>query len=86
MQTTLLTAIAYMNPILPCRHGRVMQPYPESVHADQIYRTLKNRRYCKEKGIRFSGPSLGRLKQATEANASELKRDRRIHRQDCDRR
>lgn len=52
------------------------------MHADQIYRTRKNRRYCKEKGIRFSGPPLGRPKQATEANASELKRDRRIHRQD----
>jgi len=56
--------------------------YPESVHADQIYRTRENRRYCKEKGIRLSGPPLGRPKQITEANASELKQDRRIHRQD----
>lgn len=56
--------------------------YPKSVHADQIYRTRKNHRYCKERGIRLSGPPLGRPKQATEANASELKRDRRIHRQD----
>ncbi|KKK73094.1 hypothetical protein LCGC14_2897280, partial [marine sediment metagenome] len=56
--------------------------YPESVHADQIYRTRKNRRYCKEKGIRLSGPPLGRPKQATEANASELRQDRRMHRQD----
>ena len=56
--------------------------YPESVHADQIYRTRKNRRYCKEKGIRLSGPPLGRPKQLTQANASELKQDRRIHRQD----
>jgi len=56
--------------------------YPESVHADQIYRTRKNRRYCSARGIRLSGPPLGRPKKATEANASELKQDRRIHRQD----
>ncbi len=34
--------------------------YPESVHADQIYRTRENRKFCKEKGIRISGPPLGR--------------------------
>jgi hypothetical protein len=34
--------------------------YPESVHADKIYRTRKNREWCKEKGIRLSGPPLGR--------------------------
>ena len=56
--------------------------YPESVHADQIYRTRANRRYCSDRGIRLSGPPLGRPKKATEANASELKQDRRIHRQD----
>ena len=56
--------------------------YPKSVHADQIYRTRKNRRYCKRNGIRLSGPPLGRPKKVTEANASELKHDRRIHRQD----
>ena len=56
--------------------------YPASVHADQIYRTRENRRYCQAKGIRLSGPPLGRPKNVTEANASELKRDRRIHRQD----
>ena len=56
--------------------------YPESVHADQIYRTRKNRRYCSVRGIRLSGPPLGRPKKVTEANASELKQERRIHRQD----
>ena len=56
--------------------------YPESVHADQIYRTRANRRYCRDRGIRLSGPPLGRPKQATEANAYELRQDRRIHRQD----
>lgn len=34
--------------------------YPESVHADQIYRTRANRQWCKDRGIRLSGPPLGR--------------------------
>jgi len=41
--------------------------YPESVHVvsealeeDRIYRTLNNRTWCKERGIRISGPPLGR--------------------------
>jgi len=38
------------------RHGH----YPASVHADQIYRTRANRAYCRERGIRLSGPPLGR--------------------------
>lgn len=34
--------------------------YPEAVLADQIYRNRENRAFCKEKGIRISGPQLGR--------------------------
>ena len=34
--------------------------YPERVLVDQIYRTRENRGYCKTKGIRMSGPKLGR--------------------------
>lgn len=34
--------------------------YPQSVHADQIYRTRANRNYCKANRIRLSGPPLGR--------------------------
>ncbi|MGG1596439.1 IS5 family transposase [Paenibacillus naphthalenovorans] len=34
--------------------------YPKAVLADQIYRTRDNLRFCKEKGIRLSGPQLGR--------------------------
>lgn len=34
--------------------------YPVRVLADQIYRTRENRSYCKEHGIRLSGPKLGR--------------------------
>ena len=52
------------------------------MHADKIYRTLDNRRFCKTKGIRLSGPPLGRPRKATEANAEQLKRARQQHRQD----
>lgn len=34
--------------------------YPESVHADKIYRNKENRAFCKKYGIRISGPCLGR--------------------------
>lgn len=34
--------------------------YPVSVHVDKIYRTRENRAWCKERGIRISGPPLGR--------------------------
>jgi len=34
--------------------------YPERVLADKIYRTRDNINYCKSKGIRLSGPTLGR--------------------------
>ena len=34
--------------------------YPASVHADQIYRTRDNLKWCKQQGIRLSGPPLGR--------------------------
>ncbi len=49
--------------------------YPESVHVDQIYRTLSNRAWCKERGIRMSGPPLGRrpahVSKATKKQAQE---------------
>jgi hypothetical protein len=44
--------------------------YPESVHADRIYRTRENRAWCKEKGIRISEPPLGR----PPANVSKSKK------------
>lgn len=34
--------------------------YPESVHVDRIYRNRENLAWCKERGIRISGPTLGR--------------------------
>lgn len=38
------------------RHGF----YPEAILADKLYRNRENLRYCKEHGIRLSGPKLGR--------------------------
>ena len=34
--------------------------YPERLLVDQIYRTRDNRAFCKQCGIRMSGPKLGR--------------------------
>ena len=60
------------------RHGC----YPESVHADKIYRTVENRRFCRQHGIRLSGPPLGRRPRETEANKEYLKQLKRRQRQD----
>ena len=49
---------------------------PASVHVDQIYRTRENRRYCKSRGIRLSGPPLGRPRTSTEATAEQIKQAR----------
>ena len=56
--------------------------YPESVHADKIYRNRENRRYCKKYGIRLSGQPLGRPKKVTSENAEQLKQETQQHRQD----
>jgi len=56
--------------------------YPESVHADKIYRTRYNLRYCKKHGIRISGPKLGRPPKQTEQNKAKLAVDKKIARQD----
>ena len=56
--------------------------YPESVHADQIYRTVENRRFCKQHGIRLSGPVLGR----PSGEAAVVKEQKKLqHRDECDR-
>jgi hypothetical protein len=56
--------------------------YPESVHADKIYRNRENLRYCKKYGIRLSGPPLGRPRKVTPGNAEQLKQEKQQHRQD----
>jgi len=52
--------------------------YPESVHVDKIYRTTKNRSYCKKHGIRLSGPPLGRPTK----DAGMLREQKKLQRQD----
>jgi IS5 family transposase len=49
--------------------------YPERVLVDQIYRTRDNRGFCKLRGIRLSGPKLGRPSETAKA-------DRKIENQD----
>jgi DNA-directed RNA polymerase subunit E'/Rpb7 len=48
--------------------------YPEAVLADKIYRNRSNREYCKNMGIRMSGPRLGRPPKET--NKAEIKQER----------
>jgi transposase, IS5 family len=53
--------------------------YPESVHVDKIYRTRENRRWCKDRGIRMSGPPLGRPpKNVSLSEKQQTKIDERI--------
>jgi IS5 family transposase len=56
--------------------------YPESVHADKIYRTRGNLRFCKKHSIRLSGLRLGRPPKITPDNADRLKAEAALARQD----
>ena len=56
--------------------------YPESVHCDRLYRTRDNRAYCQARGIRLSGPPLGRPPKPTADNAAELREQARQRHQD----
>jgi hypothetical protein len=51
--------------------------YPESVHADKIYRTRDNLLWCREKKIRLSGPPLGRP-PAEQSEREILRRQQRL--------
>ncbi len=63
------------------RYKRRFGYYPESVHADKIYRTTDNRRFCKKHGIRLSGPALGRAPK----DMGLLKDQKKLQRRDeCD--
>jgi hypothetical protein len=58
------------------RHG----VYPEAILADKTYRNRDNISFCKENGIRLSGPRLGRPK------ASEIEADReQAYKDSCER-
>lgn len=53
--------------------------YPSRILADKIYRNRENLKYCKERGIRLSGPALGRPKK-------DVFRDKQQdYRDECDR-
>ena len=64
---TLITAIEHFYK----RTGH----YPERVLVDQIYRNRKNRMYCKDKGIRMSGPALGRPSQMSKEQKKQAYQD-----------
>lgn len=49
--------------------------YPSRVLADKIYRNRENLSYCKERGIRLSGPALGRPKKDTVRDKAQDYRD-----------
>ena len=53
--------------------------YPERVLVDKIYRNRDNLAYCKQYGIRLSGPALGRPKK------DEKKDRKQIYLDACDR-
>lgn len=60
--------------------------YPASVHADRIYRTRDNLRYCKKHQIRLSGPRLGRPPKETPENAARLRAEAiQAHQDELDR-
>ena len=55
--------------------------YPQALLADRIYQTRANRAFCKEHGIRLTGPALGRRK----AGADDRKEKRQMYQDACDR-
>ena len=56
--------------------------YPSSVHADKLYRNRGNIQYCKDLGIRLSGPALGRPKSDSKALWAKMKQQ---HQDEADR-
>lgn len=55
------------------RYKKRTGKYPERVLVDQIYRTRDNLAYCKERGIRMSGPKLGRPSKDQEQTKADKK-------------
>lgn len=49
--------------------------YPSRVLADKIYRNRENLSYCKARGIRLSGPALGRPQKGEDRNKAQDYRD-----------
>lgn len=55
--------------------------FPESVLADKLYRTRENLQYCKSKGIRLSGPRLGRPSHSEEKQKEQVRLERQDSRE-----
>ena len=55
--------------------------YPTAVLADKIYQTRANKLFCKQHGIRLSGPPLGRRK----ATDTDTKINRMMYKDSCER-
>jgi hypothetical protein len=51
--------------------------WPESIHADKIYRNRDNLKFCRENGIRLSGPPLGRPPREPSENKAMAREDER---------
>ena len=49
--------------------------YPSRILADKIYRNQENLAYCKERGIRLSGPALGRPRKGEYRDKTQDYRD-----------
>jgi len=60
------------------QHKERYGTYPEVVCADKIYRTRTNLEYCTARGIRLSGPKLGRPHKGE----AQRQADRKIERND----
>jgi len=56
--------------------------YPEVVLADQLYGSRDNRKYLKEKGIRFGGKALGRPPKQTAENTEKIRAMKKQRAQD----
>ena len=49
--------------------------YPKRILADKLYRNRSNLNYCKERGIRLSGPALGRPRKGEQRDRAQDYRD-----------
>lgn len=56
--------------------------YPTSIHADKAYRSRENLSWCQARGIRLSGPMLGRPPKNSEIHKAIQKQQRQ---DECDR-
>ena len=57
-------------------YRRIFGFYPKTIIGDRVYGNRNNREYCKTRGIRLSGPGLGRKREdAKDAEKEQIYRD-----------